>query len=34
LLGLTTDTVNRLIASGVLEEPARSPEPGEPVLPR
>ena len=34
LLGLTTDEVDRLIASGVLEEPARSPEPGEPVLPR
>lgn len=34
LLGLTTDEVDRLIASGVLEEPARSPGPGEPVLPR
>jgi crotonobetainyl-CoA:carnitine CoA-transferase CaiB-like acyl-CoA transferase len=34
LLGLTTDDVDRLIASRVLEEPARSPEPGEPVLPR
>jgi crotonobetainyl-CoA:carnitine CoA-transferase CaiB-like acyl-CoA transferase len=34
LLGLTTDEVDRLIASGVLEEPARSPEAGEPVLPR
>ena len=33
LLGLKTDEVDRLIASGVLEEPARSPE-GEPVLPR
>ena len=32
LLGLKTDEVDRLIASGVLEEPARSPE-GEPVLP-
>jgi crotonobetainyl-CoA:carnitine CoA-transferase CaiB-like acyl-CoA transferase len=34
LLGLTTDNVDRLIASGVLEAPARSPEPGQPVLPR
>jgi crotonobetainyl-CoA:carnitine CoA-transferase CaiB-like acyl-CoA transferase len=34
LLGLTTDEVDRLIASGVLEEPARSPEAGEPVRPR
>jgi crotonobetainyl-CoA:carnitine CoA-transferase CaiB-like acyl-CoA transferase len=34
LLGLMTDEVDRLIASRVLEEPARSPEPGEPVLPR
>jgi crotonobetainyl-CoA:carnitine CoA-transferase CaiB-like acyl-CoA transferase len=34
LLGLTTDDVDRLIASGVLEEPARSAEAGEPVLPR
>src|SRR6476646_8245711 len=34
LLGLTSDEVDRLIASGVLEEPARSPEPGEPVRPR
>jgi crotonobetainyl-CoA:carnitine CoA-transferase CaiB-like acyl-CoA transferase len=34
LLGLTTDELNRLIASGVLEEPAQSPEAEEPVLPR
>jgi crotonobetainyl-CoA:carnitine CoA-transferase CaiB-like acyl-CoA transferase len=34
LLGLTTEEVDRLIASGVLEEPTRSPEAGEPVLPR
>ena len=34
LLGLMTDEVDRLIASAVLEEPARSPEAGEPVLPR
>ena len=34
LLGLTTDEVDRLIASGVLEEPARSPEAGEPVRTR
>ena len=34
LLGLMTDEVDRLIASGVLEEPARSPEAGEPVRPR
>jgi magnesium chelatase subunit I len=34
LLGLMTDEVDRLIASGVLEEAARSPEAGEPVRPR
>jgi crotonobetainyl-CoA:carnitine CoA-transferase CaiB-like acyl-CoA transferase len=34
LLGLITDDVDRLIASGVLEEPARSLQVGEPVRPR
>jgi crotonobetainyl-CoA:carnitine CoA-transferase CaiB-like acyl-CoA transferase len=34
LLGLTTEEVDRLIASGVLEEPARSLQVGEPVRPR
>ena len=34
LLGLTTDELTRLIASGVLEEPAQAPAAEEPVLPR
>jgi crotonobetainyl-CoA:carnitine CoA-transferase CaiB-like acyl-CoA transferase len=34
LLGLTTEEVDRLIASGVLEESARSAEAGEPALSR
>jgi crotonobetainyl-CoA:carnitine CoA-transferase CaiB-like acyl-CoA transferase len=34
LLGLMTDDVDRLIACGVLEEPARSLQVGEPVPPR
>jgi crotonobetainyl-CoA:carnitine CoA-transferase CaiB-like acyl-CoA transferase len=34
LLGLMTDDVDRLIACGVLEEPARSLQVGEPVRPR